>query len=367
MVFATRKKPSDVKSRTKLSLSLISLATFGCTFYAAWLTDSYFEASINQYLENQNFKVGLSLQSSNSGRVIIPEISSQEPIKIAHAVSIIICKKAGTVRGMMDALAVLRHSIHQNSIHGNTNSKYSYQMYAFVHQENCNDPSIPPFLRKLGYIPIIKPSPVALSEIKNDWYRNHVESEMCCGKDEFLKLLAYNLTDHPVVVHWDIDVAVLQKMDDLYDAIIYGKDSPKGKAARSRIKLQRPNVQTMPDQIDAFITRDITSAKPWEKKQAVQGGFVVARPNKDHLNEYLKFIREGNYLPGRGDGSGWGVSTTCSLSSLSDYICSLFVIAHCRSFFNYRDLVTEDSKAQWHTRESWHTFTKSFTKVITWN
>jgi len=32
--------------------------------------------------------------------------------------------------------------------------------------------------------------------------------------------------------------------------------------------------------VDAFLTRDITSAKPWEKVTAVQGGLLVARPDK---------------------------------------------------------------------------------------
>ena len=232
--------------------------------------------------------------------------AQQRPIKIAHATSIILCKNEAKVRGMMDALAVLRHSIHMNSVHAHPNSKYSYQMYAIIHKDNCNDPQIPPFLEQLGYIPIIKPTPVNVSEIQNEWYRAHVEGENCCGSAEFIKLFAYTLTDHPVVVHWDLDVAVLQPLDDLYDAIIYDKDSPQGRAARRRIRIQRPLVQKLPDRIDAFITRDVTSAKPWEKIQAVQGGFVVARPSVQHFRDFLTFILEGHYMPGRGEGSGWG-------------------------------------------------------------
>ena len=115
---------------------------------------------------------------------------------------------------------------------------------------------------------------------------------------------AYTLTQHPVVVHWDLDVAVLQPMDDLYDAMIFDKDSPRGKAARERIAVQHKS-KPLPDVIDAFVTRDVTSAQPTEKVQAVQGGFVVARPNPEHLEMYKEFILKADYKAGRGEGSGW--------------------------------------------------------------
>ena len=102
-----------------------------------------------------------------------------------------------------------------------------------------------------------------------------------------------------------MDVAILQPLDDLYDAMIYSKDHPLGAAARKRIERQHPE-DPWPETIDAFLTRDITSAKPWEKVTAVQGGFLVARPDKAVFDRYIQFIKEGNYNKGRGDGSGWG-------------------------------------------------------------
>ena len=102
-----------------------------------------------------------------------------------------------------------------------------------------------------------------------------------------------------------MDVAILQPLDDLYDAIIYDKDHPLGASARKRIERQHPD-DPWPEKIDAFLTRDITSAKPWEKVTAVQGGFLVARPDKAVFDKYIEFIKEGNYNKGRGDGSGWG-------------------------------------------------------------
>jgi preprotein translocase subunit YajC len=232
--------------------------------------------------------------------------TEDEPIRIAHVVSMITCHKASRVKGFLDAFVVLRHSVHQNSVHAQPpRSKYSYQMYAIVHQDGgCADYS--DLLQRLGYITIIRPTPVDVTQLPDGWYKSHVENENCCGSKEFIKLYAYTLTDHPVVVHWDLDTAVLQPMDDLYDAMIYSADSVEGQAARSRLAVQHKQTIQWPDRIDAFLTRDVTSAQPWEKIQAVQGGFVVARPNPDHLEMYKEFIMKADYQPGRGEGSGWG-------------------------------------------------------------
>ena len=87
------------------------------------------------------------------------------------------------------------------------------------------------------------------------------------------------MTNHPIAVHWDMDVAVLQPLDDLYDVMLYPSSHPLNVAARERIERQHPE-EEWPETVDAFLTRDVTSAKPWEKVTAVQGGFLVARPDK---------------------------------------------------------------------------------------
>ena len=87
------------------------------------------------------------------------------------------------------------------------------------------------------------------------------------------------MTNHPIAVHWDMDVAVLQPLDDLYDVMLYPSSHPLNVAARERVERQHPE-EKWPEAVDAFLTRDVTSAKPWEKVTAVQGGFLVARPDK---------------------------------------------------------------------------------------
>ena len=226
---------------------------------------------------------------------------------IAHAISLIKCTKGSSVTGFLDAAAVLRHSIHKNSIHNkSSSSRYSYKMYGIVHTSCLEHAKI---LDRLGYTTLIRDHPVRKDDIRNEWLRNHIEAENCCGSAEFIKLYAYQLVEHPIVVHWDMDVAVLRPMDDLFDVMIFPKTRGRDNIrARRRIERQHPNEKddSWPEMVDAFLTRDITSAKPWEKVTAVQGGFLIARPNLTVFDTYISFIKEGNYTPGRGDGSGWG-------------------------------------------------------------
>jgi hypothetical protein len=226
--------------------------------------------------------------------------STEKPVVVAHVVSLIKCSKQAAVTGFLDAAAVLRHSIHQQSVHTGK-SKYSYQMVAIVHEQCSHHAHV---LDKLGYLSLVKPSPVQLEDIEPGWYRNHVEAENCCGSSEFIKLYAYSLTDYPVTVHWDLDVAVFAPMDDLFDAILFDRATPEGKAARERLDLQHSSIP-LPDRIDAFYTKDLTSSQPWEVRQAVQGGFLVARSSPTVLDQYVAFIRKGNYTKGRGNDSGW--------------------------------------------------------------
>ncbi|KAL7480924.1 hypothetical protein ACHAW6_006590 [Cyclotella cf. meneghiniana] len=276
---------------------------------------SIFIISIQTALHSPSFEQPTSgffapQSSANSPHLTVTQAPPTKPVSIAHAVSLIKCSKSSSVTGFLDAAAILRHSIHKNSIHRTNSvnssslptSRYSYQMYAIVHP-SCTPHSDP--LVKLGYEVLTVDHPVKKEDIRGEWLRDHIEGENCCGSAEFIKLYAYHLTKHPIVVHWDMDIAVLQPLDDLYDAMLYPSSHPLGLAARSRIERQHPE-ESWPETIDAFFTRDITSARPWERVTAVQGGFLVARPDKAVFDAYIDFIKEGNYTKGRGDGTGWG-------------------------------------------------------------
>ena len=108
---------------------------------------------------------------------------------IAHAISLIKCTKGSSVTGFLDAAAVLRHSIHKNSIHDKSSaSRYSYKMYGIVHTSCLEHARI---LDRLGYTTLIRDHPVQKDDIRNEWLRNHIEAENCCGSAEFIKLYAY--------------------------------------------------------------------------------------------------------------------------------------------------------------------------------
>ena len=78
------------------------------------------------------------------------------------------------------------------------------------------------------------------------------ESNGCCGEKELVKLEAYTLTDHPVVVHLDLDVVVLKPMDALFDMML----------TKSPVDWDTTNVPIMwpekklPEKVNAFFTRD---------------------------------------------------------------------------------------------------------------
>jgi hypothetical protein len=173
---------------------------------------------------------------------------------VAYAISLIKCgDKQSNDAGLVDAALVMRHSIHKISIRNpRSQSSYDYKMYALVHKQAAPCSHV---LKKAGFhVVIIEESPVQPNEIRGEYLRNNIELEWCCGSAEFIKLYATTLPE-PIVVHTDIDFVFLKPMDDLFDAILFPKDSPRGKAARTNIPLERRD-EVLPDRIDAFITRD---------------------------------------------------------------------------------------------------------------
>lgn len=77
------------------------------------------------------------------------------------------------------------------------------------------------------------------------------EKNGCCGEKELVKLEAYTLTDHPVVVHMDLDVVVLKPMDALFDVML---DSTTDRDT-SKVPIMWPDLP-LPEKVNAFFTRD---------------------------------------------------------------------------------------------------------------
>ena len=231
----------------------------------------------------------------------------QQPIAtIGYAITVSGCP-GKSVRGdfgagISDGAAVLKHSIHLNSIqnYAHSNSLYDYKMYALVHPEGeeCSRSVLEP----LGYEILIRDVPVPLEQIEGTFLREKVPSNGCCGEKEFVKLHAYTLMQHPIIVHLDLDTLILKPMDKLYDVMINGPPTD-GSNGGIDVAYDDPLVSnTDMMQIDAFFTRDYNMAHAGQKHVGVQGGFIVLRPSIDVYNEFVSIIRKGDFQSGK----GWG-------------------------------------------------------------
>jgi hypothetical protein len=138
------------------------------------------------------------------------------------------------------------------------------------------------------------------------------------GSAELIRLHAYNITQHPIVVHVDMDLFFTKPMDALFDAMLLSEEEGKGNhhdhhhIARSLIRREpEPFVRTdkdlpMPDRMDAFATRDYPQTWPG-KAPCFQAGLLVLRPSEQVLLEFLDIVKEGHYVPGMHETeSGWG-------------------------------------------------------------
>ncbi len=263
---------------------------------------------------------------------------------IAYAISLIKCSdKQSSTAGLLDAATILRHSVHRTSVRTpGSGSKYDYKMYAIVHSKLASHCSH--VLSDLGYEVLLRDAPVDVAEIRGEYLRKNVHREWCCGADEFVKLHAYAIDAHPIVVHTDIDFMYHRPMDDLFDAMLMPPDGAGGRTARSRIEVEYPGAR-MPNNIEAYLTRDyhqvipgrkageqrammicrislpivrrfwvtaetsprfILFSLPLSENAAFQAGFIVLKPDRRVFEQYLEIIREGNYVGGFSRENGWG-------------------------------------------------------------
>jgi hypothetical protein len=210
-------------------------------------------------------------------------INAVKPVTIGWAVTITGCGSDPITEGA----AVLKHAVHLTSIHGTKGGKYDYKMYAIYHPqgEKCALT-----LKDLGYELVQRKTPVAVKDIEGKFLREKIvsifhdyfvwlssyfvgdvydinssrtfalvssilftkEKNGCCGEKELVKLEAYTLTDHPIVVHLDLDVVVFKPMDALFDMML--TDS-KNDRDTSNVPIMWPELP-QPEKVNAFFTRD---------------------------------------------------------------------------------------------------------------
>ncbi|KAI2499561.1 hypothetical protein MHU86_14922 [Fragilaria crotonensis] len=232
----------------------------------------------------------LSLQQSKTLQSVdrqkaVPSGAAQT---IAYAVSITGCGSDPLSEGA----AVLKHAIHLMSVQGNSKARYDYRMYAIVHPDAV---SCGMTLEELGYTILKRDTPVAVKDIQGEYLRSKIEQNGCCGEKELIKLEAYTLVDHPVVVHLDLDTLVLKPLDDLFDIML-------GKAAdTSKLDVMWKDIP-IPEQVNAFLTRDYNMVNPSTEYKPAQGGFLVLRPSMETYRAYVDIIRVGDFR----EHNGWG-------------------------------------------------------------
>lgn len=212
---------------------------------------------------------------------------------VGYAISITGCGEDP----LIDGAAVLAHSIRlSSSANPASGSRYNYQMYAIVHPaaESCAPLS---GLRTLGYEVLIRDVPVKVEDIEGEYLRTKVVDNGCCGEKEFIKLEAFTLVQHPVVVHLDLDTLVLRPLDELYDAMLDGPSS-SGTVVPTHAGAPLPAAGP----IDSYFTRDYNMVRPGKPHVGVQGGFLVLRPSLEAYEEFKSVIRKGDF---RSNG-GWG-------------------------------------------------------------
>ena len=268
-------------SSSSLTLSFKLLGSFFACLLVAWVVLSFSVLS-----PGSDRRYGVSRLGRSAS--VLPSSA------IAYVVSVTGC---GT-ESLVDGAAVLRHSIHLSSVHGA--GRYDYQMYAIVHPEamSCGAP-----LAEVGYTLLERPTPVALEDIRGDFLRGRIQKNGCCGEKELIKLEAYTLVQHRIVVHLDLDTLVMKPLDNIFD-LMMGKGSPDSVDIMWK-------EQPLPSRIDAFFTRDYNMVPPSRKYKPVQGGFVVLRPNMDVYHEFVEIVKEGNFIEGEGWGGVMGLFYGC--------------------------------------------------------
>jgi len=171
--------------------------------------------------------------------------STNDAETIGWAVTITGCGSDPITEGA----AVLKHAIHLSSIHGNAGGRYDYKMYAIYHPDG---EACALTLKDLGYELIQRETPVSVKDIEGKFLREKIESNGCCGEKELVKLEAYTLTGHPVIVHLDLDVVVLKPMDALFDMML--TKSPDDWDT-TNVPIMWPE-KKLPEKVNAFFTRD---------------------------------------------------------------------------------------------------------------
>ena len=199
-----------------------------------------------------------------------------------------------------EGAAVLKYSIDLTSIHGTKGGKYDYKMYIMYHPD-ASECALP--LKDLGFELLERPTPVNVEEIQGEVLRERIVRNGCCGEKELIKLEAFRLIQHPVVIHLDLDVLVLQPMDPAIDLLLYPDQVTERNMHLDSFVMwpERP----LPNELSLLFTKDYNIVAPGRKDKPFQGGFFMIKPSLETYHEFVNIVKEGDYRDEKGK-RGWG-------------------------------------------------------------
>ncbi|CAB9523178.1 expressed unknown protein [Seminavis robusta] len=226
--------------------------------------------------------------------------------KIAYVVPFWSCGENSNTANV-EAVMILRHSIHQQSVRNPTSgSSFDYQMYALVlKSKKC--PTEP--LKALGFKVVPVDPPVIHEKIQSQHVRDNIGKSGEGGILQYIQLLAHSSGDvipEPIVVLLYPHSLVLKPLDELFLAMLHGPDTPQGQAARAHLqsKLERPH-DNLQREIHHYIVRDYPNSGYGRKPVVMTPGFWIARRNPALLETAIKLAYNTNYVSGNGPTSGW--------------------------------------------------------------
>lgn len=272
---------------------VIFLVGIAVWFYLLVLSSTI--ASIPQEIDPRRYS---DTSNRNQGDGILAA-ADNSIVTIGIASTITSCDSAQFTEGA----AVLKYSIDQTSIHGPKGGKYDYKMY-ILHDPAALECSLP--LRDLGFELVERATPVNVSDIRGELLRERIVKNGCCGAQELIKLEAFRLTMHPLVIHLDLDTLVLQPMDPAIELMLNPHKAFQESGDLKSIIMwpEKP----IPSEIDLLFTKDYNMVGPRRKDKPFQGGFFIIKPSLKTYQEFVDIVREGDFRnnshPSRG--SGWG-------------------------------------------------------------
>jgi hypothetical protein len=296
---------NDAPSRKALPSSALGISGKELPSSASSLSvSSRDRQELPQWLKGRNSKDSSSIVSLSSSHGIgIPNRTTKKKNDNGGgARTTITIGVASTVTGcgddpFIDGAAVLKYSLDMHST-----ARYDYRMYILYHPSaaECVAP-----LSSMGFTLLERPTPVNVEDIGGDGgLRERIVITGCCGEKELIKLEAYTLLDHPIVIHLDLDAIIRKPMDDVIDFMLDPTSYRPGGQNESRrpaLPLMWPE-KDIPEEVSLMFTKDYNVVAPRRRDKPYQGGFFMIRPSMETYEEFRQIVLEGNYDVK----SGWG-------------------------------------------------------------